>query len=391
VFTRTASDRRSDGSGNPFTKGSAIPSSALRGMQAFIPGKQTGNRLMLMDGLKRIGITVIQYRRKTVALIALVVLLTTFAFYRYATTPVNHLTAAGTVDIPKGSGFLRITEILNDAGLVENRPFFWVLALVKKANRHVRAGEYELTGVMSPSAILDKLVRGEIKIYPVMLPEDITAGESAKRLYAFKLINEKEFMMLAVDRSFLASLNIEADSIEGYLYPDTYRLDRSMTTKEIIRIIVGQFWKKVTPEMRIRMEEIGLTMNEWVTLSSIIGKESGNKAEKPLISAVFHNRLKMGMKLQSDPTAVYHFEQNGNPVSLVLKEHLQADTPHNTYKIKGLPPGPIANPGIDSLRAALYPADVDYLYFVAKNDGTHVFSTNLAAHNRAVLKYQINK
>jgi UPF0755 protein len=346
---------------------------------------------MLMNWFKKAGITAIRQRRKAVALIALVVLLTGVAFWRYAATPVNPPAAAVTVDIPKGSGFLKITEILNDAGLVENRPFFWVLALIKKANRHIRAGEYELTGAMSPAEILGKLVRGQIKDYLVTLPEDITASEAAKRLLAFKLINEKEFMTLASDRPFLVSLDIDAESIEGYLFPDTYRLDRSMTTREIIRIIAGQFWKEVTPEMRNRAEEIGLTVSQWVTLASMIGKESGNDAEKPLISAVFHNRLALGMKLQSDPTAIYHLDPNGNSVKTVRKEHLQSDTPHNTYKIKGLPPGPIANPGLDSLRAALYPAKVDYLYFVAKNDGGHHFSTNLAAHNRAVLKYQINK
>jgi UPF0755 protein len=331
------------------------------------------------------------YGRKKVLLLLLVLFLTGAAFYHYATTPVNPLTAAATIDIPKGAGFLGITEKLNNAGLVQNRPFFWALALVKKANRHIRAGEYELTGAMSPTEILDKLVQGQIKDYPVTLPEDITVSDVAKRLSAFKLINEKEFATLAVDRSFLASLDIEADSIEGYLYPDTYRFDRTMTTREIIRILVGQFWKEVTPEMRKRAEEIGLTITQWVTLASIIGKESGHHTEKPLISAVFHNRLEMGMRLQSDPTAIYRLEQIGNPIKAVRKEHLQSDTPHNTYKIKGLPPGPIANPGIDSLRAALYPAKVDYLYFVAKNDGTHHFSTNLAAHNQAVLKYQINK
>jgi UPF0755 protein len=244
---------------------------------------------------------------------------------------------------------------------------------------------------MSPSAILDKLVRGEIKVYPVTLPEDITVNEVARRLSAFKLVNEKEFMTLATDRSFLASLDIEADSIEGYLYPDTYRFDRSMTIKEIIRILVGQFWREVTPEMRKRAQEIGLTLPQWVTLASIIGKESGNSAEKPLISAVFHNRLEMGMKLQSDPTAIYNLQQEGGHVKTILLRHLKSDTPHNTYRISGLPPGPIANPGIDSLRAALYPAKVDYLYFVAKNDGSHQFSNNLASHNQAVLKYQINR
>jgi UPF0755 protein len=329
------------------------------------------------------------FGQKKILLPLLVLLLAGAAFCLYATTPVNPSAAIATIDIPKGAGFFRITEILDNAGLVRNRPFFWALALVKKANRLIRAGEYELTGAMNE--ILDKLVRGQIKDYLVTLPEDITVSEIAKRLSAFKLINEKEFTALAADRSFLASLDIEADSIEGYLYPDTYRLDRSMTTQEIIRILVAQFWKEVTPEMRKRAEEIGLTLPEWVTLASIIGKESGNNAEKPLISAAFHNRLKIGMKLQSDPTAVYRLEQNGNPVKVVRRQHLQADTPHNTYKIKGLPPGPIANPGIDSLRAALYPANVDYLYFVAKNDGAHHFSSNLAAHNQAVLKYQINK
>jgi UPF0755 protein len=225
----------------------------------------------------------------------------------------------------------------------------------------------------------------------VTLPEDITASDVARRLSAFRLVDEKEFMTLASNRSFLASLDIEADSIEGYLFPETYRLDRSMTTKEIVRILVGQFWKAVTPAMRERAQELGLTLPQWVTLASIIGKESGNGAEKPLISAVFHNRMEKGMKLQSDPTAVYSLHQEGGQPKTILRKHLQSDTPHNTYRISGLPPGPIANPGIDSLQAALYPAQVGYLYFVAKNDGSHQFSSNLASHNRAVLKYQINR
>ncbi|MBE0557428.1 MAG: endolytic transglycosylase MltG, partial [Proteobacteria bacterium] len=266
-----------------------------------------------------------------------------------------------------------------------------LLALAKGVRKQIRAGEYEITGKLSPSEILDKLVQGEIKSYTVRLPEDITVIEVAKRLLVDKLINEEIFMTLAIDQEFLASLDIEADSIEGYLFPETYQFNRSMTTREVIRIIVRQFWKEITPELRSRAEKIGLTLNEWVTLASIIGKESGNREEKPLISAVFHNRLKRGMKLQSDPTAVYHLERAGTPVKTVLRSHLQEDTPHNTYRIAGLPPGPIANPGIDSLRAALFPAKVNYLYFVAKNDGTHEFSATLDAHNLAVSKYQINK
>ena len=331
------------------------------------------------------------HQRETALLLLLVAILTGVAFFRYARSPADRLIVTKVVEIPKGAGFFRITEIMNDAGLVANRPFFWLLALGKGATRHIRAGEYEFTGSQSPSEILDKLVRGEIKSYTVTLPEDITVNDVAKRLLADKLINEKEFMALAVDKEFLGSLGIEAESIEGYLFPETYQFDRSMTTREVIRVIVRQFWIEITPEMRSRAEKIGLTLNEWLTLASIIGKESGNKDEKPLISAVFHNRLKRGMKLQSDPTAVYHLEQAGTPVKTVLRSHLKTNTPHNTYLIDGLPPGPIANPGIDSLQAALYPANVNYLYFVSKNDGSHQFSASLDVHNEAVSKYQINR
>ena len=339
-----------------------------------------------MKMIKRILKTASVHRRETALLLILVATLTGVAFSRYATSPVDRLIVTKIVDIPKGAGFFRITEIMNDAGLVANRPFFWLLALGKGATRQIRAGEYEFAGSQSPSEILDKLVRGEIKSYTVMLPEDITVNEVAKRLLADKLINEKEFMALAVDKEFLGSLGIEAESIEGYLFPETYQFDRSMTTREVIRIIVRQFWKEITPEMRKRAEKIGLTLNEWLTLASIIGKESGNKDEKPLISAVFHNRLKRGMKLQSDPTAVYHLEQAGTPVKTVLRSHLKKNTPHNTYLIDGLPPGPIANPGIDSLQAALYPANVNYLYFVSKNDGSHQFSASLDVAQPSRLK-----
>lgn len=344
-----------------------------------------------MKFVNRILQTLRSHGKAAAGLCILAAILTGVAFARYATSPVNHFTTPRIVDIPKGAGFFRITEIMNDAGLVANRPFFWLLAFGRGVRKQIRAGEYEITGKLSPLEILDKLVRGEIKSYTILLPEDITVRDVAKRLVAQKLINEEEFLALAVNREFLDSLGIEADSIEGYLFPETYQFDRSMTTKEVIRIIVRQFWKEMTPELRIRAERMGFSLHEWVTFASLIGKESGNKEEKPLISAVFHNRLKRRMKLQSDPTAVYHLEWAGTPVKTVLRSHLLKDTPYNTYRINGLPPGPIANPGIDSLKAALAPAQVNYLYFVAKRDGSHEFSATLAAHTSAILKYQINK
>lgn len=346
---------------------------------------------MFLNKSWKLAITVIHRRQGIAMLFTLVVLLTGILFGRYAFNPVNPEVAVQTVIIPKGLAFSRIMQTLDDAGLVGNRPFFWILAIGKGAEKHIRAGEYELSGTMTPSALLDKLVHGDIKVYTVLLHEDINVNEVARRLSAYKLIDEREFETLSTNRSFLTSIGIDADSIEGYLYPDTYKFDRSMTTRDILRKMVARFWKQITPEMRNRATEIGLTQTQWVTLASIIGKESGNNDEKNLISAVFHNRMAKGMKLQSDPTAVYDLEKKGIHVPTVLLSHLKTDSPYNTYRIKGLPPGPIANPGIDSLVAALYPADVDYLYFVSNNNRAHEFSTNLAAHNRAVSKYQIKR
>jgi UPF0755 protein len=303
----------------------------------------------------------------------------------YSASSIDKKDTTVIVDIPTGSGFLKITEILNDAGMIKNRIFFYSLAITRQALRSIRAGEYEFNTSMTPYAVIDKLIRGEIKTYRVTIPEDLSVKEIAARLMENKLINEKTFLELAADKEFLESIGIKADSIEGYLFPETYFLDRSMNTRQIMKIMVSQFWKKVTPEMLKRATEFGLSTQEFITLASIIGKESGNQEEKPLISAVFHNRLKRKIRLQSDPTAVYDLK---NFEGAVKRSHLRRNSPYNTYIISGLPPGPIANPGLDSLKATLYPAAVNYLYFVSKNDGTHFFSSSLDMHNRAISQYR---
>lgn len=302
----------------------------------------------------------------------------------YALTPVDQKNSIVLIEIPRGTSFTRSVEILEEAGLVKNRMLFYLLAISKNAHSHIKAGEYELATSMSPMEIVNKLVRGEIKSYKVTIPEDFTLKEIVSRLESLKLIDKKSFMATATDKRFLSYLGIEGTSAEGYLYPDTYILDRTMSAKDIIKIMVNQFWKMFTPEMRARAKELDMTNHDVVTLASIIGKESGYTDEKPLISAVFHNRLKKNMKLQSDPTALYNIENiNGD-----IRKYLRKNTPYNTYRINGLPPGPIANPAIDSLRAALYPAQVDYLYFVSNRNGSHHFTANLSAHNRAILRYQ---
>ena len=303
----------------------------------------------------------------------------------YSTSSIDKKNMNVLVDIPTGSSFLKVTEILNQAGLIKSRIFFYSLTIIKNARRHIRAGEYEFNTSLTPAAMIDKLLRGEIKNYRVVIPEDLSLREIAALLDKDKLINKEDFFALASDEDFLESLNIKADSIEGYLFPETYFFDRSMSTRQIMKIMVSQFWKKVTPEMIKRAGELGFNTHQFITFASMIGKESGDDAEKPMISAVFHNRLRKKMRLQSDPTAVYDLD---NFDGKILRSHLRRNSPYNTYIIRGLPPGPIANPGLTSLKAALYPAAVNYLYFVSKKDGSHFFSNSLDEHNQAINRYQ---
>jgi UPF0755 protein len=190
---------------------------------------------------------------------------------------------------------------------------------------------------------------------------------------------------LATDRPFLKSLGISAETVEGYLYPDTYRFARPTTAKDVMRAMVDQLGQVLTQEWQVRAKDIHMTIHEVLTLASVIEKETGSGDERPHISSVFHNRLRKKIPLQSDPTVIYGLPNfDGN----LHKKDLSHPSPYNTYRWAGLPPGPIASPGAESIRAALYPAPSAYLYFVSKNDGTHEFSTNLIEHNKAVEKYQ---
>jgi UPF0755 protein len=324
-----------------------------------------------------------------VACLAFVLIGALGVLFKYSHTPINpngNKDVMMIVDIPTGSSFVKVTEILNKAGLIKSRLLFYYLAFTKQAFRNIRAGEYEFSVAMTPGEILDKLLSGDIKRYKTTIPEDLTIEEIAEILMKNRLIDEKEFFALAYDRDFLNALGIKANSIEGYLFPNTYHFDHSMSTRQIIKIMHSEFLKKVTPEMVKRAKELGLDdLNQFVTFASIVGKESGNQPEKKTISAVFHNRLKKKMPLQSDPTAVYDLEDFSGKIR---RSHLKRKSPYNTYIIRGLPPGPIANPGLDSLKATLNPEQVDYLFFVSKKDGTHYFSASLDMHNQATKEYR---
>lgn len=322
--------------------------------------------------------------RRTVLYSVAVILIFCIMLLDYAFSPIDVRDKTVVIDIPTGSSFMEATELLQKEGLITNRFFFYSLAAIKRASRNIRAGEYEINTLTNPITMINKLMHGDIKVYEVVIPEDLSFRDIAVILDKHKLINKEIFFELARDQEFLKSLNIEAESIEGYLFPDTYHFNRSMNTRRIMKKMVDTFWQKMTPSMIRRANQMGLSVHKLVTMASIIGKESGSALEKPSVAAVFYNRLKRGMPLQSDPTAVYDMDDFEGKI---FRSHLKRNSPYNTYRIKGLPPGPIANPGLDSLKATLFPSSVDYLYFVSKKDGTHHFSSSLVEHNQAVNRY----
>lgn len=330
----------------------------------------------------------VRWIKITAVICVAVAILSSMIFCNYANSPIDFKYREFTVEIPRGSSFAATVDILEEAGLIRCRQSFYLLALLMDAPKHIKPGEYDLGSSMTPVAVLDKLVQGKVKGYFIFIPEGFTLSRIATRLENAGLADRETFISLASSSSFLSSLGIEEESAEGYLFPDTYKFDKSMGEEGIIRFMVKQFRKGITPEMLERADELHLTLDEVVTLASIIEKEGGPQEERSMISAVFHNRLKIGMRLQSDPTVIYGIEDfDGN----LRRSDLREKTAYNTYMMKGLPPGPICNPGMEAIDAALYPASVDFLYFVSKNNGSHQFSSNLKDHNQAVLKYQIKR
>ncbi len=289
------------------------------------------------------------------------------------------------VEIPEGATLRQVAVSLEREGLIRNRWGFVLLGKVVWAERRVQAGEYAFHAAMPPGDILADVLNGRVYLHAVTVPEGYSLEQIAETLSAEGIVEKTEFMQLTHDREFLRTLQVDAPSLEGYLYPDTYRFPRRTKPKEVIQAMVSTLWQQFTPELRARAESMSWSLHAVLTMASVIEKETGVAAERALISAVFHNRLKRKMALQSDPTVIYAIPNfDGN----LRKHDLMFNSPYNTYRYRGLPPGPIASPGLGSIKAALYPAAVSYLYFVSRNDGTHQFSSTLAEHSRAVEKYQ---
>lgn len=284
---------------------------------------------------------------------------------------------------PPGSGIKKLAAELKSAGIIRSSWHFILVARLRGESRRLKAGDYRLTDAMDPEAILHKIVTGDVDYRRFVLPEGYSIFQAADLLEQNGYFPKDEFLEKCRDKALLDRLGIHAGSVEGYLYPATYNLQRNETPEQLIEEMVGQF-NKVYGKLEGEAGKIGLSRSEIITLASIIEKEAVSPDEKPLIASVFYNRLKLGMPLQSDPTAVYSVRAFAGKVT---KADIERHTPYNTYVIPRLPPGPIGNPGADSIRAAIFPAQTDYLYFVARKDGTHQFSASIDEHNRAVAKY----
>ncbi len=302
--------------------------------------------------------------------------------------PFSKTASTKVIFIKKGTPLRKVSEVLEQEGVIKNRHFFVFLTTILGKKAKIKAGEYEFRTPMPLLDVLSALGKGQVKRHLVTIPEGFTVAQIAQLLENLNLVEKKGFLQKTSSPAFINGLGLSqlaGSTLEGYLFPDTYHLLREMDPGEVIQMMVHQFRKVFGPDFARWASESGISEREAVVLASIVEKETSLSEEKPLISAVFHNRLKKKIPLQSDPTVIYGIRNfNGN----LTKEDLMRPTPYNTYLLPGFPPTPICNPGRDSLLAAVHPAPVSYLYFVSKNDGSHHFSSDMEEHNRAVWKYQ---
>jgi UPF0755 protein len=302
----------------------------------------------------------------------------------------NQETSEGTAKeilIPRGSSIASVSNLLLKEEVVPNATVFkWVLRLTG-GSRFVRAGEYRFKTDMSYLGALNVLYREEPIVHQITVPEGWSIRQIAEILSVQKLVDKNRFLNLALHPTAPTRYKLSSPTLEGFLYPDTYTFSRLDGEERIIERMVAQFFHKYDDTLKRKAAEIGWPLEKVVTLASIIEKETGLAEERPIISSVFHNRLKKKMRLQSDPTTIYGIEAfNGNLTRADLLRH----TPYNTYKIPALPPGAIANPGLGALKAVLFPANTEYFYFVADGTGRHIFSKTYNEHQRHVNNYQVN-
>lgn len=293
------------------------------------------------------------------------------------------------VDLPPGTATAAISRQLVDAGVVRDDLTFRLALWKTGVARRLQAGEYRFERPMSALEVVNKLARGEVFLRPLTFREGLTITEMAAVFEQSGFGPASEFAEAARRADLVKDLDPRAADLEGYLFPETYRLGRSASAANLVELMVGRFRQVLTADLLEESADAGLDVRELVTLASLVEKETGKADERPLIAAVYRNRLGLRMGLQCDPTVIYALQRAGKWDGNLTRENLSFDSPYNTYRYAGLPPGPIAAPGRDSLAAAARPAAVDYLYFVSRNDGSHEFAKSLAEHNRNVHRYQV--
>jgi peptidoglycan lytic transglycosylase G len=293
------------------------------------------------------------------------------------------------VDIPTGTGTAEIRRRLVDAGVVSDEWAFRAALVWTGQSRALQAGEYRFDRPISVVDVIDKIARGDVYTHSITFPEGLTIREMAAIYQSQGFGKADEFITAARDGSLVSDLDPAATDLEGYLFPETYTLPRGVSASKLISMMVERFRNTYSELEQKKSGELDLSLRQIVSLASLVEKETGKAEERPLVAAVYRNRLRRNMAMQADPTVVYALVKAGTYDGNIRKRDLEFDSPYNTYRYAGLPPGPIASPGRAALEATLAPADVQYLYFVSKNDGSHAFAETLAQHNANVNEYQV--
>jgi UPF0755 protein len=293
------------------------------------------------------------------------------------------------VEIPQGAGTRAIARRLADAGVVPDALTFRAAVRWRGRAQALRAGEYRFADAASPVDIVERLARGDVYTVAITFPEGLTIDEMAALYESRELGTAQAFKEAAADASAIADLDPGAPDLEGYLFPETYPVSRRTDAPALIAAMVQRF-RTVYDELTKTGPSPTLTTRELVTLASLVEKETARPEERPIVAAVYRNRLEIGMGMQADPTVIYALRKRGRYDGNIRRVDLAVDAPYNTYRYRGLPPGPIAAPGRAALEAALAPADAKYLYFVSRNDGSHVFAETLSQHNANVQRFQVD-
>lgn len=294
-------------------------------------------------------------------------------------------------DVVAGDSIQKISQELHEKGVVRDSHLFWLTMRIHRVGARLKKGEYSFRKNMTPAEVIEILTSGRSIGRNFTISEGLNLFEISELFEKQGFGSQNDFLQAAMDRERIFTLLGEhLPSFEGYLYPETYQLTKHMQPQALVTKMVEKFLKSYEPLEGQALRK-GWKRKDVVTLASIVEKETGAPHERPIISAVFYNRLKKGMKLQTDPTIIYGKALDlGRVVLSITRADLRAPHPYNTYHIYGLPPTPIANPGFESLKAALNPADTPYLYFVSQNDGTHIFSETYEGHQKAVREHQMN-